>query len=107
MRPRPLLGSVGFWRPCPPRKGPSDRIADLHAFALPSVLAHAHASKTDVFVTNGSPGLTHKGLRSQAWADFGKIAAPEPCLAKQKTRPQSRPEACRRDKTGFMREPWS
>src|SRR3954453_20545885 len=34
LRPRPLLGSAGFWRPCPPRKGPSDRIADLHAFAL-------------------------------------------------------------------------
>src|SRR4051812_2119786 len=29
-----LLGSAGFWRPCPPRKGPSGRIADLHAFAL-------------------------------------------------------------------------
>src|SRR3954454_20501218 len=34
LRPRPLLGSAGFWRPCPPRKGPSHRIADLHAFAL-------------------------------------------------------------------------
>src|SRR4051794_15158585 len=34
LRPRPLLGSAGFRRLCPPRKGPSDRIADLHAFAL-------------------------------------------------------------------------
>src|SRR3954462_1399751 len=34
MRPRPLLGSAGFRRPCPPQKDPSDRIADLHAFAL-------------------------------------------------------------------------
>src|SRR3954453_11059221 len=34
LRPRPLLGSAGFWRPCPPRKGLSDRIPDLHALAL-------------------------------------------------------------------------
>src|SRR3982750_4620552 len=34
LRPRPLLGSAGFRRPCPPQKDPSDRIADLHAFAL-------------------------------------------------------------------------
>src|SRR3954453_17187665 len=34
LRPRPLLGSAGFWRPCPPRKGPSDRIADPHAWTL-------------------------------------------------------------------------
>src|SRR4051794_4958797 len=34
LRPRPLLGSAGFRRLCPPRKCPSDRIADLHAFAL-------------------------------------------------------------------------
>jgi tRNA-splicing ligase RtcB (3'-phosphate/5'-hydroxy nucleic acid ligase) len=31
-------------------------------------------------------------------ADFGKITAPEPCLTEQKTRLQSRPKACRRDK---------
>src|SRR3954467_12853792 len=36
LRSRPLLGSAGFRRPCPPRKGPSHRIADLHAFALHS-----------------------------------------------------------------------
>src|SRR3954447_19680467 len=30
-------------------------------------------------------------------ADFGEIAAPEPCLAQQKTRPQSRPQTYRRD----------
>src|SRR4051812_31548902 len=34
LRPRPLLGSAGFRRPCPPQKDPSDRIADRHAFAL-------------------------------------------------------------------------
>src|SRR5215217_5174285 len=37
MRPRPLLGSAGFRRPCPPQKDPSDRIADLHAFALRAI----------------------------------------------------------------------
>src|SRR3954447_5716286 len=38
LRPRPLLGSAGFRRPCPPQKDPSDRIADLHAFALAELI---------------------------------------------------------------------
>ena len=51
---------------------------------------------------NGGPGWT-QGPRIKVYdpmlgADFGKITAPEPCLTEQKTRLQSRPKTCRRDK---------
>src|SRR4051794_36494448 len=63
LRPRPLLGSAGFRRPCPPQKDPSDRIADLHAFALagppgpfPDKMA---VTARQISLHRGTPDLDH------------------------------------------------
>src|SRR4051812_23114652 len=42
-----------------------------------------------------SQGSRMKACDPMLGADFGELAAPEPCLAGQKTRPQSRPKTCR------------
>ena len=43
-------------------------------------------------------GFTHEGLQSYSGVNFREIAAPGPCFAPRKGRPQSRLQAYRRDK---------
>src|SRR3954453_9782019 len=53
---------------------------------------------TDLVEVGEQAGFTHEGLRSYAGANFREIAAPGPCFAPRKGRPQSRLQAYHRDK---------
>jgi len=67
-----LLGSAGFRRPCPPRKGPSDRIADLHALALRMRL-RARSALTGLA---GPVSLIAQSLRTDNLQPCDKFPAP-------------------------------
>src|SRR4051812_13945102 len=80
LRPRPLLGSAGFRRLCPPRKGPSDRIADLHALALG--YAHMHGLTLDqIVVEEGVSGSVPLNDRPAGGALLAKLKAGDIVIA--------------------------
>src|SRR3954470_7138646 len=84
LRPRPLLGSAGFWRPCPPRKGPSDRIADPHAWTLVSSRS-ARAKRGQIEEQSRTAGARSSPPRwptaraAQAGRHFCSLSEPAAC----------------------------